>query len=68
MSFFTPRLISLLGATFLAAGTVALAAPPIDDALAMGLTFGAIHLAYGVALYVARLSQCAGWPLFRHLC
>lgn len=50
MSFFTPRVISALGATFLAAGTVTLVTGITNDALAMALTFGAIHLAYGTIL------------------
>jgi hypothetical protein len=53
MSFFTPRVISLLGVTFLAAGTVTLVVGIPNDALTMGLTFGAIHLVYGVILSLA---------------
>ncbi|HEU4753480.1 MAG TPA: hypothetical protein VFU47_10275 [Armatimonadota bacterium] len=52
MSFFTPRVLSLLGATFLVAGAAALALNITDDALAMGATFGVIHLAYGIVLYL----------------
>ncbi len=62
MSFFTPRVISMLGATFLAAGTLVLLAPPVHDALSMGLTFGAIHLAYGIVLTCARQATCAAHP------
>jgi hypothetical protein len=68
MSFFTPPVISLLGACFMVAGTITLFLNPGHDAVTMGLTFGAIHLAYGMVLSVARLSPCAGWPVFRHLC
>ena len=68
MSFFTPRVISVLGLTFMCAGAFILLVYPLNDALAMGLTFGAIHLVYGVVLTVARLSACASWPVFRHLC
>jgi hypothetical protein len=68
MSFFTPRMISLLGVAFMVAGTATLIAGPVSDSLAMGLTFGAIHLAYGIVLTVARISPLASWPVFRHLC
>lgn len=55
MSFFTPRVISGLGASFLLAGTLTLLLEPrIGDALAMALTFGAIHIAYGLVLALAR--------------
>ena len=54
MSFFTPRVISLLGITFLVAGTFTLSVQPVHDALSMGMTFGLIHLAYGVVLSVVR--------------
>lgn len=50
MSFFTPRVISALGVTFLLAGTVTLSTGIRDDALCMAVTFGAIHLAYGIIL------------------
>ena len=50
MSFFTPRVISALGGTFLVAGTVTLTSGFADDALTMALTFGLIHLGYGTAL------------------
>lgn len=50
MSFFTPRVISMLGITFLIAGTVTLASGITNDALTMALTFGAIHLGYGAIL------------------
>lgn len=63
MSFFTPRVISILGGTFLAAGTVVLLIPPVDDALSMGLTFGAIHLAYGIVLACARQSSLVVNPV-----
>jgi hypothetical protein len=63
MSFFTPRVISILGGTFLAAGTVVLMIPSVDDALSMGLTFGAIHLAYGIVLACARQSSLVVNPI-----
>jgi hypothetical protein len=53
MGFFTPRVISLLGSTFLAAGTLILFSGIRDDAITMGLTFGAIHLAYGIRLQLS---------------
>jgi hypothetical protein len=68
MSFFTPRVISVLGIGFMVAGTVTLLAGPGNDALTMGATFGGMHLAYGIMLTLARFSPCAGWPVFRHLC
>jgi multisubunit Na+/H+ antiporter MnhC subunit len=66
MSFFTPRVMSVLGATFLAAGTLTLSVPPTSDALSMGMTFGAIHLVYGVILTVVRQSPYPAWSLFRN--
>lgn len=68
MSFFTPRVIWLLGVTFMAAGTLTLCAGPLDDVLTMGLSFGAIHLVYGVFLSVVRHPASAVSPAFRHLC
>lgn len=57
MGFFTPRVISLLGGAFMAAGFVTLFLNPVSDALSMGLTFGAIHLLFGTVLTVARYSR-----------
>ncbi len=56
MSFFTPRSLSVLGASFMVAGTITLAINPSRefDAWTMGLTFGAIHLAYGLGLMLLR--------------
>lgn len=54
MSFFTPRVIWTLGVTFMLAGTFVLMFGPFDDAASMGLTFGAIHLAYGTGLTLLR--------------
>ena len=54
MGFFTPRVISLLGMVFLISGMVCLLLAPLNDVLAMGLTFGGIHLAYGFALTLGR--------------
>jgi multisubunit Na+/H+ antiporter MnhC subunit len=68
MSFFTPRVLSLLGVTFLIAGTLTLFLEPGSDAFSMGLTFGAIHLVYGIVLSLVRQSTCAQWSVFRHLC
>ncbi len=50
MSFFTPRVISVLGLTFMAAGVGTFCAGPLPDPLCMGATFGLIHLGYGIAL------------------
>lgn len=47
MSFFTPPVISLLGVTFMVAGTATLLLGPWDDAVSMAMTFGVVHLAYG---------------------
>lgn len=65
MSFFTPRIISLLGVAFMAAGTLALFAPPANDALSMALSFGAIHLVYGTALFAARHSLRPAAPILQ---
>jgi hypothetical protein len=54
MSFFTPRVISLLGTTFMVAGAFTLFFSPGNDALTMGMTFGLIHLAYGFVLTLMR--------------
>lgn len=61
MSFFTPRIISLLGVAFMVVGTVSLVAPAANDALSMAMSFGAIHLVYGGVLFAARhpLTQAA---------
>lgn len=53
MSFFTPRVISMLGLTFMAVGVATFVIGPVPDALCMGLTFGLIHLGYGIALTLA---------------
>jgi uncharacterized membrane protein HdeD (DUF308 family) len=53
MSFFTPRVISMLGLTFMAAGVATFCLGPMPDALCMGATFGLVHLGYGVALTLA---------------
>ena len=66
MGFFTPRILSVLGATFMAAGTFTLFISPVDDGLAMGLTFGVIHLAYGTVLLLARHWSSLGRPVLRH--
>jgi hypothetical protein len=60
MSLFTPRSFCLLGVSFMTAGALTLFARPIDDVLSMGLSFGMIHLAYGVALFVIRRPASAG--------
>jgi hypothetical protein len=59
MSFFTPRVLSLLGLAFLGAGAVTLFLPAGNDALKMGLTFGALHLVYGIALSFAAVRRHA---------
>lgn len=66
MSFFTPRVISALGGLFLAAGTFTLFVPLLDDALTMGMTFGLIHLVYGIILTVARQPAPAAGSLIRN--
>src|SRR5262249_40300343 len=59
MSFFTPRVLSLLGLAFLGAGTLTLFLPAGHDALKMGLTFGALHLVYGIRLSFAAVRRHA---------
>lgn len=54
MSFFTPLSIRALGIAFLAAGAVALVFFPGHDVIAMGLSFGGIHLAWGIGLSLQR--------------
>jgi hypothetical protein len=66
MSFFTPRVISLLGITFIVAGTATLFYFPGTDAVSMGLTFGAIHLIYGAILAVGRYSTRVAQPACRY--
>jgi len=65
MSLFTPRSFSLLGVSFMVAGTVTLFVNTTNDVLSMGLTFGAIHLVYGVALFVIRYSARVPEPAFQ---
>jgi hypothetical protein len=60
MSFFTPRVLSLLGISFMACGTFTLLVGPFDDALSMVLTFGLIHVVYGVGLYLRRRARMRG--------
>jgi hypothetical protein len=60
ISFFTPRVMSALGVTFMAAGTVALLTTPASDVLTMGVTFGLIHVVYGFALIVTPRSEIVG--------
>jgi hypothetical protein len=60
ISFFTPRVMSALGITFMAAGAAALLIPPAGDVLSMGLTFGLIHLVYGIALTLSPQSEFEG--------
>lgn len=60
ISFFTPRVMSALGITFMAAGAAALLSPPASDVLSMGLTFGLIHLVYGIALTLSPQSEFEG--------
>jgi hypothetical protein len=65
MSFFTPRIISLLGVAFMVAGVLALFAPPANDALSMAMTFGAIHLVYGGVLFALRHPLRQAAPLLQ---
>ncbi|MCC2670432.1 MAG: hypothetical protein K0Q72_2903 [Armatimonadetes bacterium] len=60
ISFFTPRVMSALGLTFMGAGTVALLTPPARDVITMGVTFGVLHLIYGIALTITPRSEFAG--------
>jgi len=59
MSFFTPRVISTLGLTFLAAGSLTLLGGVRNDAWSMGLSFGAIHLLFGAILSAAPARSAA---------
>jgi hypothetical protein len=59
MSFFTERIFWTLGVTFLVAGSVTLFVGATNDAFLMGLTFGAIHLAYGIVLAVTQHARQA---------
>jgi hypothetical protein len=54
MSLFTPRTFSLLGVSFMALGALTLLVDPGNDILSMGMSFGAIHLVYGVVLLAVR--------------
>ncbi len=56
MSFFTPRVVGLLGGAFLVAGSLTLLAGSgtWSDAACMAATFGLMHLAYGFVLIVLR--------------
>jgi hypothetical protein len=65
ISLFTPRSFSLLGVSFMVAGTATLFVSTTNDVLSMGLTFGAIHLVYGVALFVIRYSARVPEPAFQ---
>ncbi len=65
MSLFTPRTFSLLGVSFLASGTGVLVFQPVNDVLSMGLTFGAIHLAYGTLLFIVRQPARGAEPAFQ---
>jgi hypothetical protein len=65
MSLFTPRTFSLLGVSFMTAGTLTLFLQPVDDVLSMGLTFGAIHLAYGTLLFIIRQPGRVVEPAFQ---
>jgi hypothetical protein len=59
MSFFTPLSIRILGLAFMAAGAVALLVFPTYEVAAMGLGFGGIHLAWGLAVALQRQRQVA---------
>jgi len=66
MSFFTPRVIWLLGVTFMVTGTFTLFLGPFNDALSMGATFGAVHLTYGIILSVVRHPAWTANPALPH--
>ena len=68
MGFFTPRIMWILGLTFMGVGTATLLLPPVADAWSMGLTFGAIHLIYGSALTLLRRTSLSESALLRDLC
>jgi hypothetical protein len=53
----------MLGITFLIAGAITLAVGVSNDALSMALTFGAIHLGYGVTLTLAPATGEGARPL-----
>jgi hypothetical protein len=60
MSFFTPLSIRVLGIVFMAAGAVFLAFFPGYELLAMGVSFGGIHLTWGLVLALQRQPWLAG--------
>jgi hypothetical protein len=68
MGFFTPRIMWLLGLTFMGAGIATLIAPPANDAWTMGLTFGMIHLVYGAVVAAAKHSPLSRIAVLRDFC
>jgi hypothetical protein len=62
---FTPRAFWLLGVSFMTAGTLTLFIRPGNDVLSMGLSFGAIHLAYGTVLFIVRHPARAAAPIMQ---
>lgn len=62
MSFFTPLSIRVLGLAFMAAGALALLGFPGHEVLAMGLSFGAIHLSWACAVALQRQRWAAPHP------
>jgi multisubunit Na+/H+ antiporter MnhC subunit len=65
MSLFTPRSFSLLGVSFMVSGAFTLFLHPTNDVISMGLTFGGIHLAYGLLLFVIRHPARVVKPIFQ---
>jgi hypothetical protein len=65
MSLFTPRSFSLLGVSFMVSGAFTLFLHPTNDVVSMGLTFGGIHLAYGLLLFVVRHPARVVKPIFQ---
>jgi hypothetical protein len=57
MSFFAPLSILILGVAFVLAGIFALIFFPGHEVLMMGLSFGGIHLAYGLAVSLTRTAE-----------
>jgi hypothetical protein len=54
MSFFAPLSILVLGVAFVVAGIFALVFFPGHEVLMMGMSFGGLHLAYGLAVSLTR--------------
>ncbi len=65
MSLFTPRTFSLLGVSFMVVGALTLFIDPGNDILSMGMSFGAIHLVYGIVLLTLRRPARAAELVFQ---